>query len=449
MLKPRRSLVVTNERKKTTFLCMNMNSSNVLRFKLAELHSAKHMRKLPTEIGNKCWTPVATLRFGGFFPAAMSSEQRLFQAIESGSVQSVCAVLSSGVDVDAEDAQGFTPLNASAFRGRHNIVRALLAVRPQINKPNVNKATPLYSAAFNGHVEVVKTLLQAGEHPVHPAEPPCDIRAGNVDGCSPLYAAALNGHVEVVRALLDHAHRAAAQEAAAADPPRQRPPERYVDQANNKGQTPLYAASSKAFMPVVCALLEAGADVDKASRDGWTPLHVATEADHAAVVRTLVARGANANAPDKYDNTPFHVAARGNNFLFLLLLAKAGADASLKTVRIRSSSCRCHCRVHSLIVALLQMSNQSASSLSSNHDVKTIIKVLWSALLVSTVFHRLPAHTHKHTPCFDPRSPGSGSADCSHRPWRRLVGPPGQGADVRRGRQRSTEVQRLPNWKED
>jgi hypothetical protein len=63
---------------------------------------------------------------------------------------------------------------------------------------------------------------------------------------------------------------------------------------------PLCVASEKGHVPVVQALLQAGADVDKAADDGCTPLYMASQQGHTDIVRLLegVTRRRAPSAPE-------------------------------------------------------------------------------------------------------------------------------------------------------
>ena len=60
-----------------------------------------------------------------------------------------------------------------------------------------------------------------------------------------------------------------------------------------QGFTPLHNASYKGYMPVVMALVEAGADVNARDARGFTPLHHASYMGHEKVEAYLLKKGAN------------------------------------------------------------------------------------------------------------------------------------------------------------
>ena len=65
-----------------------------------------------------------------------------------------------------------------------------------------------------------------------------------------------------------------------------------MDQAQNEGATPLFAAAAKGDEKCVQRLLEAGAEVDKATDRGNTPLSNAMENGHEKCAALLRAAGA-------------------------------------------------------------------------------------------------------------------------------------------------------------
>ena len=136
-----------------------------------------------------------------------------------------------------------------------------------------------------------------------------DVGARNDDDRTPLHLAAANiESLPVVRALLE----------AGAGP----------EARDEFGGTPLHWATLSWSPPVVAALLDAGADLEARDIGGHTPLHVAAEySESLPVVRALLKAGADLEARDANGETPLHrAAARSWNLPVIAALLDAGAD---------------------------------------------------------------------------------------------------------------------------
>jgi ankyrin repeat protein len=82
-----------------------------------------------------------------------------------------------------------------------------------------------------------------------------------------------------------------------------------VGARDTDGSTPLHCATWKGHLPVVAALLKAGANVNaKNQNDHWgtTPLHAAAHTNQTAIAQLLIDHGANVNATDLEGRTPLH-----------------------------------------------------------------------------------------------------------------------------------------------
>jgi hypothetical protein len=126
-------------------------------------------------------------------------------------------------------------------------------------------------------------------------------------GYTPLYVASHHGHLPVVEALLQ----------AGAD----------VDKARDNGATPLYIASHHGHLPVVQALLQAGTDVDKARDDGGaTPLIAASNQGNLPVVQALLQTGADVDKAADDGCTPLYVGSQQGHVPVVQALLQVGAD---------------------------------------------------------------------------------------------------------------------------
>ncbi len=92
------------------------------------------------------------------------------------------------------------------------------------------------------------------------------------------------------------------------------------------GSTALDEAVERGNLPMVRALLDAGADARARSKVGLTALMRLYSAGSPEIVRALVERGADANARDDDGDTPLGHAARHENPAVLLALVEAGAQ---------------------------------------------------------------------------------------------------------------------------
>jgi len=108
-------------------------------------------------------------------------------AASAGDVERVRELLKKGVDPNAKNEYGDTPLHLAAFWGHVDVVKLLLEHGADPNTQDKAGRTPLHVAASMGHVDVVRLLLEHGADP--------SIR--NRDGKTPLDLAKERGHREV------------------------------------------------------------------------------------------------------------------------------------------------------------------------------------------------------------------------------------------------------------
>ncbi|GAB1311330.1 Ankyrin repeat domain-containing protein 50 [Madurella fahalii] len=236
------------------------------------------------------------------------------------------SLFSKGVQVDARDKHGRTPLSYAAWNGHMAIVKRLVKARARVDSKDEIGGTPISYALCSGHEAVANKLMKEA-----PADSVDVIRGallvsaatkgyktiverlldGNAntevvdeEGRTPLQAAAGNGHEAVVRLLLEKGAK--------------------IEAVGKYGRTPLWAAAENGHEAVVRLLLEKGAKIEAAGGwDGRTPLWAAAENGYEAVVRLLLEKGAKIEAVGKYSRTPLWAAAEnGHEAVVRLLLAK-------------------------------------------------------------------------------------------------------------------------------
>ncbi len=229
-----------------------------------------------------------------------SADVRLIDATRREDAAAVRALLQQKLDVSAPQPDGATALLWAANRNNLEIAGLLVAAGAKVDAANDYGATPLLLAAENGSAAMIELLLKAGASPNLPS----------AAGDTPLMSAARSGSLGAVRALLDkHA------DVNAAEP---------VD-----GQTALLWALSEQHLPVVQALVAAGANVQQASKAGFTPLMMAARFANLDEARLLLDRGARINDVTAEGVSVLMVAVLRGHSAFARFLMDRGADPNI------------------------------------------------------------------------------------------------------------------------
>ena len=115
----------------------------------------------------------------------------IHEAADEGNIEVVKQHLAAGIDVNAKDQDGCTPLHWAAKKGNKGIAELLIAKGGEVNANDDVGGTPLSEAAFWGHKEIVELLIAKG----------ADVNAMRFDG-TPLHLAAAIGHKEIIEILI-------------------------------------------------------------------------------------------------------------------------------------------------------------------------------------------------------------------------------------------------------
>lgn len=187
---------------------------------------------------------------------------RLLDAAAAGDLDRVETLLAQGFPPELPD-QEWTPLQAAAYQGHAQVVRALVAAGARLD-PDVED-TPLMLAAWRGHVAIARFLLEAGAEIESPQ--PYQV----------LQEVAAHGHLSILEMLIGRG----------AD----------VNQRFRDGWTALMTATAWNHPDMVRALIAEGADVDVTSDGGLTALTLATRRNQVEIVDALLAAGADPDLP--------------------------------------------------------------------------------------------------------------------------------------------------------
>ncbi|MBR2125326.1 MAG: ankyrin repeat domain-containing protein [Akkermansia sp.] len=134
------------------------------------------------------------------------------EVAQSGNDENLRLILYAGMNENAVDSDGSTPLHRAAERGFDKCVKVLLEAGADEDAADDYGKTPLHRAAYGNHAACVRLLLEAG----------ADEDVVDNTGWTPLHRAAFVGSIDSVRLLLEHG----------AD----------VNDRNDKGETPLTKA---------------------------------------------------------------------------------------------------------------------------------------------------------------------------------------------------------------
>lgn len=249
-------------------------------------------------------------------------------AIISGDVEKAKQLVQTGVNIDAPDCFGCTPLINAASIGSLEIVEALLAQHVSIDAQNKEGYTPLHMAICNGNHEVIFTLMSKSasfksdntDFPVSLLaiergdlvtankcfDQGIDVNWTNSNGDSLLLIAAQHGHKDIVTLLLNRGANVAYQ--------------------NPYGENVLFVAAKFGHTDIVKLLLDHGMLVDESNLYKESPLFIAAENGHLSVVNVLLSHKANVDQPDDRDMSPLFMAAANGHLEVAASLLAYGAD---------------------------------------------------------------------------------------------------------------------------
>ncbi len=250
----------------------------------------------------------------------------IMKAALLGRLEMVKKLVEAGADVNAW-SQGETAI-MSAARGAHQEVydylyplvddeirvhadrhgeKEMQATVKRRERENRQDVEDFINAAMYGKLEEVKTAISDN----------VDVNAIDSNGCTALMYAANYGHIPVIQALLD----AGADSNIKSD----------NDEGLGEGMTALMFAAGSFFaanrVDVVKLLVQYGADVNLKSKEGKTALMYAagTCSGYTESVNNLINLGADLNIKDNDDNTALMQMELGNNTTIADVLRRAGA----------------------------------------------------------------------------------------------------------------------------
>jgi ankyrin repeat protein len=304
----------------------------------------------------------------------------LMYAVAEGHAAVVRLLVGAGADPRARSTGGFTPLLFAARHGDVSSARILLDAGVSANEAAADGNTALVVATASGREDVALLLLEHGADPnaagagytalhaavpkdlqrlvasllKHRADPNLRLRNAPANLFGPARGA--GSEVTPVRMTEPAAARPALQDAtvtAGGGAAAQRPQGRGMAAGGLTGATAFWLAARNVNVPLMRALVEAGADPALTSDSGATPLMVAAgltqvqgpraqrgdvsqfysnwgPADSLESVKYLIALGADLNAANPAGQTALHGAAYMGADAVVRLLVQSGARLNVQ-----------------------------------------------------------------------------------------------------------------------
>lgn len=123
-------------------------------------------------------------------------DEDLFQAIESGDKDKMEQLIKQGVDVNAIDKDGWTPLHKACLKRNIEVTKLLILNGADINVKIKMKYFPdmtsLHLALIKGNSELAKLLIDKG----------ADVNVKTVCGMTPLHFATIISRLNLVKHLI-------------------------------------------------------------------------------------------------------------------------------------------------------------------------------------------------------------------------------------------------------
>lgn len=262
----------------------------------------------------------------------------LRQAVETGKVETVRALLAARADPCVRSDREMTPLQAAAAGGSVEVMKVLAEAALEHCDDLMPLSNALIHAAENGRVRMMEYLLPFA---LQPAKRKGKREPGDEEPKSPIAAALKNAiedkQTEAAKFLLDHATDV---------PPRELGPLlvtalQYKQNAifdkllesgaavhvtGDNGRTPLLQSSYQGDLAKSEMLLAGGASTKVADDTGVTPLLAACRAGNAELVQLLLNKGSTTTELDEDERGPVINAAMRGRAAVCELLAARGCD---------------------------------------------------------------------------------------------------------------------------
>lgn len=277
----------------------------------------------------------------------------LHEAVEEKNIAVIRRLINQGVDLNAKNCDGNTPLHLACSSGKLGIVKILLDARADVNVKNHEDNTALAVTLFELEKEfkkpqskqnflntvarvlslrrVIMLLIQV-----------VDVNAKMDDSCTPLHKAVLTNY-EILMKFINAGAKASVNEKNSTGYTPLQIAVRYRKQVqfnyklkssqSNGGKSSDYVFSSPSLenKKIYNLLIRSGADVNIKDNTGQTVLYHPLRFKYFDMAEMLIDFGADLDCKDNEGFTPFHLAATLNNIPTIKYLLTSGASIDEKS----------------------------------------------------------------------------------------------------------------------
>ncbi len=229
---------------------------------------------------------------------------QLHLAVDNNDLKAVYKLLAKGVQIDARDRKGYTPLYRAVRKGYKNMVVLLLAKGADLNDRGKNDPgrSPLDTAAYYGHKNLMLFLLKKG----------AKVYTGNKKGTTAIHYATRKGYFAAVKIMLK---RGAS-----------------LTRKDNFGYNALQnVMRGRGNFALVKYLVSKGSDLKVLYQKNATLIHLAVRyTGNIDIVKYLVVKGVDVNAKKSYNEIALNMAIEKKYNDIARFLINSGADIQMR-----------------------------------------------------------------------------------------------------------------------